>query len=203
MKHTIVFFLALVLSTSVYAQLVSVGPKVGISHSTLTEESIDEIKTGDSSVGFHAGLFVRVSFLGFYVQPEALFTSTRGQILINDPSSNTINEVQDLTYNKLDVPVMLGFKIGDFIRLNAGPSFSLILNQDARKNLDEIKTNYKNATIGYQLGVGLDLNRVVVDLRYENNLSALGEQVTVAGQPFDTDLRNRLFTLSLGYKLFQ
>lgn len=203
MKNAIVLCLALTLGTSVYAQLVSVGPKVGISHSTLTEESIDQVRAGDSSVGFHAGLFVRVSALGFYVQPEALFTSTSGQIIINDPSTNTINVVQELTYNKLDVPVMLGFKIGDFIRLNAGPSFSLILNQDARKSLDEIKTNYRNATIGYQFGVGLDINRVVLDLRYENNLSSLGDELTVAGQTFDTDLRNRLFILTLGYKLFQ
>lgn len=203
MKNAIVLCMALLLSSSVFAQLVTVGPKVGISHSTITAEGIDQVKAGDSSVGFHAGLFVRISALGFYVQPEALFTSTNGQIKINDPSTSTIDAAQDLTYNKLDIPVMVGFKIGDFIRLNAGPSFSLILNRESESITEEVTSNYKNATVGYQLGVGLDLNRIVVDLRYENSLSALGTEVTFKGQTFDTDLRNKLYTLSLGYKLFQ
>lgn len=203
MKNAIVLCLALLLSSSVYAQLVSVGPKIGISHSTITPEGIEQVKAGDSSVGFHAGFFVRISALGFYVQPEALFTSTRGQITIDDPGTNTIEAAQDLTYNKLDVPIMLGFKIGDFIRLNAGPSFSLILKRESESIREEVTSNYRNATVGYQLGVGLDLSRLVVDLRYENNLSALGTEVTFKGETFDTDLRNKLYTLSVGYKLFQ
>lgn len=205
MKNIIVLCLAVALSTSVYAQSVSVGPKVGISHSTITAEGVEEIKAGDSSVGFHAGLFTRVSFLGFYVQPEVLFTSTKGEIMINEPGTTTVNAIQKLTYNKVDVPVMLGFKVGDIFRINAGPSFSLLLNRDARSEgtVKQIKGNYKNATIGYQLGIGFDISRVVLDLRYENNLSPLGDELTVAGETFDTDLRNRLFTLTLGYKLFQ
>lgn len=205
MKNTIVLCLALALSSSVYAQFISVGPKIGISHSTITAEGIDEIKAGDSSVGFHAGLFARVSFLGFYVQPEALFTSTSGQIVINEPGSTTVNAVQEITYNKLDVPVMLGFKVGNIFRINAGPSFSLLLNRDARKEgtTAEIVGNYKDATVGYQLGIGFDISRLILDLRYENNLSALGDELTIAGQTFDTDIRNRLFILSLGYKLFK
>ncbi len=203
MKNVLVFSLILLLSSSVYAQLVTVGPKVGISHSTITSKGVDQIKAGDSSVGFHAGIFVRISVLGFYVQPEALFTSTNGQIKIDDPNSSTVKAAQNLTYNKLDVPVMLGFKIGDYIRLNAGPSFSLILNRKSESIGSEVKSNYKNATVGYQFGVGLDLNRLVLDLRYENNLSALGTDVTFGGKTFQTDLRNRLYTLSVGYKLFQ
>ncbi len=205
MRKAIVLSFMLAVSTCTFAQMVSVGPKVGISHSTITVEGVDRISSGDSSVGFHAGLFARFSFLGFYIQPEALFTSTKGSITIENPGSTTVDAVQEITYNKLDVPVMLGLKVGDIFRINAGPTFSLLLENDARSKgtVRQISENYNKATVGYQIGLGFDISRLVLDLRYENNLSALGNEITVAGETFETDLRNRLFILTLGYKLFQ
>ncbi len=202
MKKIIVCWITLLTIATAYAQEVSVGPKIGLSRSTITAEGVEAVTSGDSSVGFHAGLFGRFTFVGFYVQPEVLFTSTRGSININD---GTVNAVRKLNYNKVDVPVMFGAVIGNFLRFNLGPSFSLILNKDARSKgtTTQIVENYNKATIGYQLGIGLDINRLVFDLRYENSLSRLGTEVTVAGQSFETDLRNKLYILTVGYKLFQ
>lgn len=192
--------------SSSYAQLFTFGPKIGISSSKISVEDAEDIASGDAAVGFHAGAFARISILGFYVQPEALFTSTKGNIVIDDNISSTGESIQELTYNKIDVPVMLGFKIGPLLRLNAGPTFSFILDQDIRNEtgaqLDNVSQNYNNANVGYQVGVGLDISKITLDLKYENNLSALGESVTIAGSEFETDMRNRLFQLSLGYKLF-
>lgn len=208
MKRILLITAALTLfAYSSYAQFFTLGPKVGISSSKISVEDAEGIASGDSEVGFHAGLFARVSILGFYVQPEALFTSARGNIVLDESiTSNNARSVRELTYNKLDVPVMLGFKIGPLIRLNAGPTFSFILNQDIREEgmdaVDDVRQNYNDANVGYQVGVGLDISKVIIDLRYENNLSALGENVTVAGQTFPTDMRNQLIQLSLGYKLF-
>ncbi len=184
------------------------GPKVGISSSKMAVADAENISSGDASVGFHAGLFARISILGFYIQPEALFTSTNGQIILDESIADNAASVQELTYNKVDVPVMLGFKIGPIFRINAGPSFSFILNQDIRNDagasFDNVKQNYNDANIGYQVGVGLDISKIIIDLKYENNLNALGESVTVPGinEPFKTDMRNQLIQLSLGYKLF-
>ena len=204
MKQVCLVLIAIGLSVSSYGQLVTVGPKIGISHSTLTEEKAQEIAAGDASVGFHAGLFARVSVLGFYVQPEAIFTSTGGEIAYSDPQSNA-REVKEMNYNKLDVPVLFGFKIGPVFRVNAGPSFSLLLNADARQDgtVREVKDNYNNATVGFQAGVGMDFSKLTVDLRYENNLSAFGEEVSFVDRTFDTDLRNKQWLLSIGYKLFE
>jgi len=206
MKRSVVVIALTFISLSSYAQLFTIGPKVGLSSSKINvSEDVNAITSGESEVGFHAGLFARVSILGFFVQPEALFTSASGSIVIDNPSSN-VQDVQELTYNKLDVPVMLGIKIGPLLRLQAGPAFSFILSDDARENdnlVDEI--NSENATVGYQVGVGLDISKFTVDLKYENNLSNLGNSVVVPGvndgDPINTDMRNRLFQLTLGYKL--
>jgi len=208
MKRLFVLATALTLfSYSSYAQLFTLGPKVGLSSSKINvADDVNGIVSGDAEVGFHAGLFARVSLLGFYVQPEALFTSVSGNIVIDDQSiTNNVESVQNLTYNKLDVPVMVGIKIGNIIRVNAGPTFSFILDQDIREEgtsvINNISQNYNEANVGYQVGVGLDISKLVIDLKYENNLSVLGESVTIADQTFPTDMRNRLFQLTLGWKL--
>lgn len=208
MKRILFITLALTLfAYTSYAQLFTLGPKIGISSSKVRViDDVEGIASGDSEVGFHAGLFARVSILGFYVQPEALFTSARGNIVLEESVTGNARSVQELTYNKLDVPVMLGFKIGPLLRLNAGPTFSFILDQDIREEgtsvVNDVRQNYNEANVGYQIGVGLDISKVIIDLRYENNLSALGESVTFGGETFPTDMRNRLIQLSLGYKLF-
>ncbi|MEM6843476.1 MAG: porin family protein [Bacteroidota bacterium] len=204
MKQVCLIAIALGLAIQSYGQeFFTLGPKIGISHSSLTEQSAQAIAAGDASVGFHAGLFTRLSILGFYIQPEAVFSSTGGEITYSNPQTN-LTEVKEMTYNKIDVPVLLGFKIGPLFRVNAGPSFSMLLNADAREDgtVQEVRDNYNNATVGFQAGVGLDISKLTVDLRYENNLSAFGEEVSFMGQNFDTDLRNQLWLLSLGFKLF-
>lgn len=205
MKKAIVFLFVLTMSAAAYAQSVSIGPKVGFSRSTIMVDGNNSIVTGDSSVGFHAGLFAHFSFLGFFVQPEAIFTSTSGEIRINEPGDTQVQAVQKLTYNKVDIPIMLGAKVGTIFRVNAGPSFSLLLDRDARSEgtVKEISEDFNRATVGYQIGVGLDISRLMFDLRYENNLSPLGSGISIAGEDFNTDMRNKLYILTVGYKLFR
>ena len=58
-------------------------------------------------------------------------------------------------FNKLDIPVMLGFKLGP-LRINAGPAGSLLINSPkALINNPDYKNNYSKMTIGYQAGLGL------------------------------------------------
>ena len=203
MKKFLVLAIALMASTATYAQFFTIGPKVGFSSSRLSLEEARQIRAGNSTVGFHAGAFTRFSVLGFYLQPELLFTQSGGQIEIKDQANDTFNQVQDLTYNKIDVPIMLGFRMGSVLRVNAGPSFSLILGQDARTEgtTDEVRNRYEDSTVGYQIGGGLDIGKLVLDVRYEGSLSRLGSSVQLGGRRFDTDYRNNQFSVSLGFKL--
>lgn len=207
MRKSIFLALALLTSTISYAQFVNIGPKVGFSSSKLTMEEAELIRSGASTIGFHAGAFVRISFVGLYLQPEVLFTSSGGRIEVRDQVEDTFEEIQELNYNKIDVPIMIGAKLGDVLRINAGPTFSYILKEDARSEgavatTQEVSTNYENATVGYQLGIGLDIGKIVIDARYEDNLSKLGDSVRFGNRTFDTDYRNSQYMVSLGFMLF-
>ena len=202
-KLIVIIVLALTASTA-YGQFFTIGPKIGISSSSIKVKDVESIASGNSSVGFHAGLFSRITIAGFYVQPELTFTSAGGEIKYSDSGNGNLDQITELTYNKLDVPVMLGMRFAKFLRINAGPSFSLILSEDARNKgtVDEVKSNYKNATVGYQAGVGLDIGKITLDLRYEGGLSKLGDEINIANESFATDMRNNLWLFSLGLKLF-
>ncbi len=207
MKKLTLLAVSLMITSLSYGQFFTIGPKVGISSSKLKlRDNIDAIKEKDAQLGFHAGIFTRFTIGGFYVQPEALFTSTDGQIEIAEGNGTSASrQVVDLNYNKLDIPVMFGTKFFKLFRLQAGPTASLLLSADAKSNLngvtEDVKDSYKDATIGYQVGFGVDISRFVIDLKWEGNLSSFGDDLKLFGQTFETDQRNRLLTLSVGFKL--
>ena len=210
MKKLSLFFIAFFVITAAYSQdqFLRLGPKVGISSTDISigdglqdEEYL--LESGDAKVGFHVGAFARLSIAGFFVQPEALFTSAGGKIRIDDVNGGEL--IRDYRLNKIDVPVMIGKKFANLIRLQVGPTFSLLLNDNADEDIsgavDEVNENWKNALIGYQLGIGLDIGNLILDLKYEGNLSKFGDQISIGGEAFETDMRNNQFILSLGFNL--
>jgi hypothetical protein len=152
--------------------------------------------------GFHGGAFVRLSLFGIYLQPELLFTTRTNEYTVQNVTAGqtTAAEIVKQNFNKLDIPVMLGLKLGP-LRVNAGPVGSLLINspKDLIKNPD-YKNNYNKMTIGYQAGVGFDLlNFLTFDLRYEGSLRKYQNQIqNLAGTKFNLDDRPNAFVFSLG-----
>ncbi len=205
MKKLTLLFSAVLISSMSYAQF-TMGPKIGISSSELKlKNNLDDIKEGNAQFGFHAGLFTRITFAGFYIQPEALFTSVSGQVETGEGSGG-IKQVVDIEYNKLDVPLMFGIRSGKVFRIQAGPVANVLLSADAKSSTtnigEDVKNSYNDLTIGYQAGFGLDLNKVTLDLKWEGNLSAFGNDLKMFGKTFQTDQRQRQLIFSIGYKLF-
>lgn len=202
MKKVIFLFSALLLSLSAFSQGFTIGPKVGISQSYLkVDETINsvEYKNGDARVGFHAGAFARISISSLYIQPELLFTSAGGTIDLNNASQEDIK----VNYNRVDVPVLVGFKASAF-RVNVGPVATFNIdskNKSAAQVANEIKDKYKTATLGLQAGIGLDIAKFVIDLKYETGLSSMTKDITVDGQSYSFDQRAKQVILSVGYKL--
>lgn len=204
MKKIILLFATVILGISAQAQVFTIGPRVGISQSYLkVDETIDNIKyeTGDALVGYHLGAFARVKFSSFYFQPELLFTSTGGTINLNDP--NSIEKDMKVNYNRVDIPLLVGLKASAF-RINVGPVASFNVdtkNKSVSEIGDQIKDNSKVATFGLQAGVGLDIWKLIFDLKYETGLGSVTDEVTVKGKTHQFDQRAKQIMLSVGFKL--
>jgi len=187
--------------------------KAGVSTTSLSMPSIKTILANNNTYtvdaltaakyGFHGGAFVRLTLFGFYIQPELLFSTRTNEYTVSNtttPSSVT-SYVAKQSFNRLDLPVMLGLKLGP-IRLNAGPSGSLLINSPkALISNPDVKNNYSKMTFGYQAGLGFDLlGRLTFDLRYEGSLKKYQNQIqNLAGTTkVNLDDRPNAFLLSIG-----
>lgn len=205
MKKLVFVIVAMMLAAPAFSQL-NFGIKGGLSTNNLAiDQSLDVTngtllleKAGEASYGFHGGLFVRLTILGIYLQPEILFTSAENKIKITEPGAMAA-EIKTQTFNKLDIPVLLGFKLGP-LRVNGGPAATIKISSPKELfDTQNYESLYKSATFGYQAGVGVDLfKKLTIDLRYEGNLNQFGNELTVGGETFQLDQRSSSISLSLG-----
>jgi hypothetical protein len=208
MKKLIAIVFVILVSLPAFSQI-NFGLKAGVSTTSLSMPTIKTITSGTTSYtvngistanyGFHGGLFMRVTLFGFYIQPELLFSTRTDSYTITNVQT-TLATVAKQNFNKLDIPVMLGFKLGP-LRINAGPSGSLLINspKDLISNPD-FKNNYNRMTFGYQAGLGFDLlNFLTFDLRYEGSLKKYQNQIqNLVGTKYNLDDRPNAFWFSVG-----
>jgi hypothetical protein len=215
MNKTLLLLSILSLPFSAFGQKISWGPKISISSPTLKlgnlssigmeNQAVNVLDQSNPSIGFQLGIFARASFLGFYVQPEVLLSNSSSEISYSDLSDveNPLDLVADVKLNKLDVPLLFGKQFSKILRVNAGPVFTLLLSQNINQpnnTAKEIETNYKDSTVGAQLGIGLDLAIVTIDLRYEIALQNISEGLTIGNTQFAADQRLNQILLSVGMK---
>jgi len=211
MKKLFVILLAVMISIPAISQL-KFGLKAGVSTTNLTMETLKTLTSGtttytvdaltEAKYGFHGGVFLRLTVFGFYIQPELLLATRSYEYTVTNITNaqNPVSSIVKQNFNKLDIPVMVGFKIGP-LRLNAGPSASLLINSP-KELIDspDFETMYSRMTIGYQAGIGVDiLKSLTFDLRYEGSLKKYQNQIeNITGTTFNLDDRANAFLLSLG-----
>lgn len=211
MKKLFLILSAVLVVNMAHAQLFQLGLKAGVSSSKAQVDEAFQVngshvtyKTGDAVLGWHIGIYSRIKIVSFFIQPEVLFSSTGGDIEITEQGVTT-PDIGTLKMNKLDVPVMAGLTLGKFFRIYVGPTFSYLISEniDGKDWFSEIKQDYNSATIGYQAGIGLDISKLTIDLKYEGNLSKLGDAITIptTNTSFNTDMRNPQIILSVGLRL--
>lgn len=150
----------------------------------------------DSYTGFHFGVVGYFSLLNIFFQPELLYTQTGQDMKVSRPEGDeTLDRFYTNTYSHLSLPVLAGVKFGP-LRVGLGPVASLLI--DSKKSWDDIEFDHNRFTIGYQALAGVKLGNIMLDFKYEGNLSKLGDSVSVGGVPLDFDTRPRQFILSLG-----
>lgn len=211
MKKFIVILFVVLVSIPAFSQI-KFGLKAGVSTTSLSMPTIKTISSGTTSFtvdaltaakyGFHGGAFVRLTLFGVYIQPELLFSTRSNEYTVINTTNQSapVSFVAKQTFNKLDIPVMLGLKLGP-IRLNAGPAASLLINSPKDLISDpDYKSRYSRMTIGYQAGLGFDLLSILTfDLRYEGSLKKYQNQIqNLAGTKYNLDDRPNAFLFSVG-----
>ena len=109
-----------------------------------------------------------------------------------------LNILKSETYRNVDIPLLIGAKLG-FLRLQAGPVAHFYLDSTSDLfSFSGYKHNFKSATYGGQIGLGVDVWKFRLDILYETNLSKFGEHIEIDGEQFAFDDEAGRVILTLG-----
>ncbi|MBB6003060.1 porin family protein [Arcicella rosea] len=204
----LVALLIFVKTGSVFAQI-SFGIKGGVNFSQLKTDFESQSvganlkQSLDTKTGYVGGVYFRIGKT-FFVQPELIFSAKGGSLNLLKSGSSTDYETVKIDYTSLDVPLLIGYKLGP-LRINAGPVASFKVSNSISDDLKNYSSNigdsFKNASYGYQAGAGIDLGSLSVDLRYEGSLSEISSVVDLS-KSVNYSQKGNLWQMTLGYKIF-
>lgn len=180
------------------------GIRGGLSSSQLNTESIQQsgvtVAIKDANYGYHIGVFGRAK-LGehWYLQPEAMFNSTSVDFEVTDFGEGLMEKVLTEKYRNLDIPLMVGYKLGP-LRAEAGPTGHVYVA--SKSELEEIGSydrRFNDFNLGYQAGLGLDVWKITLDLRYEGNFEKFGSHMNIGGEQINFSQRPARWLMTVGF----
>lgn len=156
MKKLFIVALAGFIYTSSFSQIIPVhlGLKVG---PNITKIQGQEFKDG-FNVTYHVGAFASIDLKGkWQLQPELLFNQTQARTTTSSElTAKNLRPDIKAKLNYLSIPVLVNYRPIRLLTLQAGPEFSVLLNQD--KNLlqnsgEAFKSGNVSAVVGAQLNI--------------------------------------------------
>lgn len=153
----------------------------------------------EANYGYHFGLFAQFKGEKFFLQPEVLFNSNSVDFKVTDLTlMESVPQILNEQYQYLDIPVMLGFKVGP-LRLQGGPVGHVFIdNKSELLQIDNYSEQFEDLTFGWQAGLGLDFWKFVLDLKYEGNFNNFGDHIIIQGNEYEFDRTPSRLVASLG-----
>jgi len=162
--------------------LFTFGLKAGVNYSELTFNSLsvsngnafDLSSSAGRAWGLAAGGFFRVGRT-IFLQPEIMLSQKGGRYMIGGTGGTVNPQRVDIKFTNIDLPVLVGVRLARVFRINAGPvlTFRTSDNGNLGDTFDQYASDrdyFRKGLIGYQAGIGFDLGKLVLDLRYEGNV---------------------------------
>lgn len=155
---------------------VYVNPQVGLNISGLTDELPGLSNTGKA--GYNAGLELRLGRGVVFFQPGVFYFQNNTEYTVVEsnllPDGKTTYK-SDVKVESIKARAQMGIRVftSDLIslRLNLGPAFSFPVKVNSEEEFVLRRGDYKVATVGANLGAGVDLGVFTFDLNYEFGLS--------------------------------
>lgn len=201
MKKTLLVAAFALIGATAFAQSGSgFGVKAGLSYnkngdliSSVSDGGQDIVEGANGKTGFHFGFWGKLDFPKIYLRPELVYSKTKSSYDVNGDS-------QDYDISKLDMPVLLGYKLIGPLHIFAGPAFQYTLKNDLGDlQVEDVKNDF---TVGLNTGVGVNLGKIGVDVRYErgftkNEAEFIDNNVTTVSGRVDSRPSQIIFALSL------
>ena len=196
-------YIALVITLSVFTQnsiLISqihLIPKIGWTYPT-PAPTVGKFEI-DSKNGILMGLEARDRSKIIYFNPGLYFLYNRMDI--NQLDSNNVNEPKLNLHNtetlwmKLNMGMALNLiknSRGIQVHIRNGISSGILIKKPDFKNLSSLSDSYRKLFIEYHIGIGLDLQRVIINADYH---------LSFVRRIAHADFVENTFTINIGYLL--
>ncbi|MFT3680955.1 MAG: porin family protein [Ferruginibacter sp.] len=176
------------------AQGIHAGVKLGANMNKISGQSFKDKFT----YGYNAGAYLQVG-LGkkWSIQPEVLFNQVSADTSDQFSALYHINgdKLSKVKLNYISIPILLNYKLSNFISLQAGPQFGMLMSQD-KTLLQNGKDAFKQGDFSMVGGVQLTLVGVKLFGRYQvglNNINDIDNK---------DKWKNQVIQLGVGFNLF-
>jgi hypothetical protein len=195
MKTKLSVLLACIFFAQAAMAQLNFGIKAGANISKIDGRSFkDEFR-----YGYHLGGFAEIGLGGkLSIQPEVLFNQYQTKV---DTTFNAIyqNAFQEATsgnvkLNYLSIPVVLNYKLGNILSLQAGPQFGVLMNKD-NTLLENGKQAFQKGDFSMLGGAQINISKLRLTGRYVvglNNINDIDNR---------DDWKSQAFQLSVGFAL--
>lgn len=177
------------------------GIKGGINYNSNSIQYVskDVFDGAKSSAGYHAGIWLRfkIPVIGLYLRPELVYSNLKNTLQYDN---GLVQKNTTFSFQKIDIPVLLGKKILGIGNVYIGPSFQYVLDQDFSIN-DIPNVKGDGFTLGLQLGGGIELGRLGLDIRWERGFNTIASSFLDGATTVQFDSRINQIIVGLSYRL--
>ena len=145
--------------------------------------------------GYQAGAFAAIGFTSkIGIQPEILFSSVNADTATQFSTVYGFKKIDKVKLNMLDIPILLNIKAAQFLTIQAGPQFSVLIdkNQNLLKNGE---TAFKQGNISAVAGLQFNLTKFKIYGRYVAGLKNLNNVNN------SNEWKNRNIQVGIGFKI--
>ena len=173
MKNLYLLLVVFCLTASANAQFLNWGIKGGVNYNqngdlrTINQGDLISLSSNEE-VGYHIGILSEIKLpLFLYIRPELVYTHTESSYKLDDDQGT-------LKLDKLELPVLLGFRVFKIGRFFFGPNFSYTMN--TKLSVPESIEGVSNVSsddflVSGQIGLGLNFGKIGADIRWETGFS--------------------------------
>lgn len=193
----VIFFVrTLAAAQTSYLPDFQIGIKAGANYSLYP--AADDVHN-KGQIGYILGAWARFGGSGLFFQPEIYGDIRRLTVTQNSNGYHFINYSK---FTTADVPLLVGYKTGNAnfgTRIYTGPevAFTLAKLQSFTDASISTRMNFKDENYAWQIGAGVDIKNLSLDLRYEEGLNTVGY-----GPQDVKKTRMNFFNITLSYSLF-
>jgi opacity protein-like surface antigen len=215
MKKIVMFSLVALLGINATTQAqLSVTGHAGLNYSTIATDEPDASDFIDSKLGFYIGASAAKDINDNLFVGAGLNYSTKGYAYsssVDVPGFFKVDSEGSSSMNYLEIPINIGYRIGDKITIQAGPYLGLLMgvsNKSTTTTLDYTTnlsstseesnsddTGWSKSDFGLNIGAGLNLTESLsIRLNYGLGLADLNDDSNVT-----YTYKNNVLSVGVGY----